>query len=117
MVSGFAALALLNLVNPDALVVRVNVARAEVGLELDADYLSGLSADAVPSLAHAIPTLPAESRCYVRQRLVQTRQWDQATGWRSWNVSRWNARRAAEGLRATEDPVCPTAAGEAESDR
>jgi hypothetical protein len=114
MVSGFAVLALLNFTNPDALVVRVNVARAEAGLELDADYLSGLSADAVPSLAAAIPVLPDEVRCYVRHRLVQTRHWDQATGWRSWNVARWRARRASDGLRATAaDPECPAAPDQA----
>jgi len=116
MVSGFAVLALLNVVNPDRLVVRVNVARAEAGLELDADYLANLSADAVPSLAGAVTALPAESRCYLRQRLVQTRNWDQATGWRVWNVARWRARRAANDLRATSDPECSSVVDEVEGD-
>ena len=51
MVSAFAVLGALNFVNPDAMVVRVNLARAESGQELDVAYLATLSADAAPALA------------------------------------------------------------------
>jgi hypothetical protein len=113
MVSGFAVLALLNFVNPDALVVRANVARAEAGMELDAGYLASLSADAVPSLAGAIPTMPADARCDVLQSLEGSWWWGEASGWRSWNVAGWRARRATEDLRAAPDPACPIPIDEA----
>jgi hypothetical protein len=40
----------MNLLNPDAFIVRQNIARYEGGEALDAAYLGTLSADAVPSL-------------------------------------------------------------------
>ena len=44
----------MNVVNPEALVARQNLARAEVSGRLDAEYLRGLSTDAVAVvLAHA----------------------------------------------------------------
>ena len=68
------------LAQPDALIARVNLARAEAGQELDAAYLSGLSADAVPVLAArdvpaATCTLDVEGA--------------------NWNLARWRALRAA----------------------
>jgi hypothetical protein len=101
MVSGFAVLALLNFVNPDALVVRANVARAEAGMELDAGYLASLSA------------MPADARCDVLQSLEGSWWWGEASGWRSWNVAGWRARRATEDLRAAPDPACPIPIDEA----
>ena len=50
IVSGFALLALLNAMNPDALIARVNLSRADAGKELDVSYLSHLSADAAPTI-------------------------------------------------------------------
>jgi hypothetical protein len=44
----------LNLVNPDAFIVRQNVARYWAAGDLDADYLESLSADAVPALVGVI---------------------------------------------------------------
>jgi hypothetical protein len=109
VVSGFAVLALLNLLNPDALVVRVNVSRAEAGRELDAAYLAELSADAAPALVEARSTLPLDAWCDVRQPLVA--DWGTGgDGWRSWNLARWRARRAVGVLRAAVEPACPAAA-------
>lgn len=56
------AVALLNALNPDALIVRTNLARAESGQNLDAAYLASLSADAVPPLLAALPRLPEADR-------------------------------------------------------
>ena len=52
----------LNVVNPEALVVRHNVAHAERTGRFDADYAVGLSADAVPALAAALPQLDEAAR-------------------------------------------------------
>ena len=42
--------AMMNLANPEAIVVRVNVARATAGETFDAKYHARLSADALPLL-------------------------------------------------------------------
>jgi hypothetical protein len=51
--------ALLNAANPEAMVVRTNVARAVAGQVFDAPYHAKLSADAIPALRVAAPQLPA----------------------------------------------------------
>lgn len=106
MVSGFSVLALLNVINPDAIVVRTNLERARDGRELDVEYLSQLSADAVPSLLAALPDLPAEVRCTLAADV--TREWggEHEDDWRSWNVSRSRARSGARGLDPAADPEC-----------
>ena len=43
--AGFAAVLTLNAINPDAVIARTNVERARHGEELDAYYLTTLSAD------------------------------------------------------------------------
>jgi hypothetical protein len=68
------------LAQPDALIARVNLARADAGEELDVSYLSGLSADAVPVLAS-------------RDVPVGTCSLDVEGA--SWNLARWRALRAA----------------------
>ncbi len=54
VMAGLVLLLGANLVNPEAIVVRHNVARASQGATFDAVYLVGLSPDAVPTLAQAI---------------------------------------------------------------
>ncbi len=51
--------ALLNIANPDALVVRANLARAAAGKSFDAKYHAALSADALPALLNGASVLPA----------------------------------------------------------
>ena len=51
--------ALLNIANPDALVVRANLARATAGKSFDAKYHAALSADALPALLNGASVLPA----------------------------------------------------------
>jgi hypothetical protein len=77
LVLGFAATAALNVINPDALIARVNLSRPHV----DVAYLRSLSDDAVPTLVARRPDLVAGRR--------PARQ-----DWLSWNLSRHNAERA-----------------------
>jgi len=56
-VAGFAAVLAVNAVNPDAVIARTNIERARHGEELDAYYLTTLSADAVPVLVEALPRI------------------------------------------------------------
>lgn len=91
--SGFTLLALLNTVNPDAIIARVNMSRVEVERDLDTQYIQRLSADAAPELLRSLDALSQDDRCVVlestQERLSRTRDRD----WRSWNVARWRARR------------------------
>jgi len=83
--SGLVAIVALNLVNPDALIARVNLDRAAEGKQVDYSYLRTLSADAAPTLAGQVDARAMAS-------LVAC-----DTGWRSWNLSRNRA----------QDVVCP----------
>lgn len=54
VMAGLVLLLGANLVNPEAIVVRHNVARATQGATFDADYLATLSSDAVLTIARAV---------------------------------------------------------------
>ena len=45
----FLAIALLDALNPDAVIVTINAGRAQAEQPLDSDYVASLSADAVPA--------------------------------------------------------------------
>ncbi len=107
VVSGFALLAVLNLINPDALVARVNLARGDAGKELDVSYLSRLSADAAPTIAGSWVQLDSTERCALLH-LVGYRSGRGAHDWRSWSFSRSRARRAVRrsGIDATYAANC-----------
>lgn len=53
----------LNLANPDAVIARVNLRRTVQGARFDAAYAAMLSADALPVLVDALPSLPPDQRC------------------------------------------------------
>ena len=93
LVSGLGVLACLNLVNPDGLVARVNLARGRAGAELDVTYLGRLSADAVPALAAGLADLPLEARCELTRALEARWRRDDPADWRTWNVARSRAVR------------------------
>jgi hypothetical protein len=99
-VAGLAMLAALHLLNPDALIARVNVARMTEGKEFDAAYASTLSADAVPVLVEALPRMAPEAQALIVQQVRE--RWANArpTDWRSWNWARSRAREAAGSARA-----------------
>lgn len=103
LVAGFATVAVLYAVNPDALITRTNVARLQSGddarVHFDARYATSLSADAVPALLAALPTLPEGRRCYFARRLLQRWVPDEHVSVRSWS---WSAARARAEVRAHE---------------
>lgn len=69
VVSGIVGLLALNVANPEAFVVRYNVAATEQTQRLDPEYLVTLSGDAVPALADALPSLDAGAHQIVRAHL------------------------------------------------
>jgi hypothetical protein len=96
--TGFATLAALNIMNPDAVIARTNLARAEAGAELDLEYAARLNADAIPALIARAPALLPEDQCDVFWSAIDRWTPQEAADWRSWNLGRANARRAV--LRA-----------------
>lgn len=100
-------LAGLHVLNPDALIVRANAARAADpgGRPFDATYAVSLSADAVPALLDAWPHVPLEDRCLVVSRL-RADHLDRPEEWRTQSWSRWVAGRAVRAGRANLAP-CP----------
>ena len=71
LVAGIGFLVTLNLLNPDAFIVRQNLARYRSSGDLDAAYLVTLSADAVPELFRALADVQGDEQpvtlpwCYV----------------------------------------------------
>jgi hypothetical protein len=85
-------LLLLNVVNPEALITRLNLAEAHQTNRLDTAYLSSLSDDAVPQLVTALPGLDGTDAVTVRNRLCSARDTD--AGWSGLNLSAQDARAA-----------------------
>lgn len=105
LIAGFFVIAALHLFNPDAFIVRANVAHAaRVNQKLDTNYATSLSADAVPALVKLLPVMKAADArviaAYVLERWSAPPQID----YRAWSLSRgaaWSATRTHESdLRA-----------------
>jgi hypothetical protein len=84
LVSGFAAILAVHVVNPDAWIARVDARRAHP----DVVYLEGLSDDALPTLVHELPRMKPGPRRRLSLLLLDHRH---PHGWRSWNLSRSRA--------------------------
>jgi hypothetical protein len=95
LVSGFAAIFAMNVVNPDALIARTNLDRPR----LDLPYLMNLSDDATPELVKSLPTLEPRLRIELADELASR---PQSSDWRTWN---WSRHRAQQELRkVTPEP-------------
>ncbi len=102
VVAAAACMATLYVMNPDAVIARVNLDRAAAGAEYDGHYLTALSADAVPVLISRMDQLPRAERCRVAERLRQRWAGEREGGWRTWNRSDARARRMVRGLGVVE---------------
>ncbi|MGQ0648113.1 MAG: DUF4153 domain-containing protein [Gemmatimonadaceae bacterium] len=129
VVSGFVVLFTLNLLNPDALVARANLARGDAGRTgaagPDLRYVASLGGDAVPALVSALTApdvavdtaVPAD-RCaaaaILLDRWTGERRARMARTWSQWNMAR---RRATRAVRAREAELqrlaCPNTPDEA----
>ena len=105
LMSGFALLLALNVLNPEAVIVRTNLQRSmspssavpsarqpATASSFDVSYVTYLSADAVPALVEALPRLNLRDRCALAERLVERWVHTGPDDWRSWKLSRWRAR-------------------------
>jgi two-component system sensor histidine kinase BaeS len=91
-------LAAFSFTNPEAWVVRQDVARFYATGKLDTPYLAGLSLNAVPALVEVASTLPPVCAGYVRQDLGaahrELARHPESERWYEWNL------RRARGLAA-----------------
>ncbi len=100
-VAMMAFVAVLDVMNPDAFIVRQNVARYEATGDLDTEYLQTLSPDAVPELAGAVPLLGAPEQAEVRSTLTDFQRWlssHDPEPWQSYNMGRARARWTLAGI-------------------
>lgn len=103
LAAAFLSIAVLHAINPDALIVRANVRNIRAGHAFDADYATSLSADAVPALIAALPSLPPPDRQAIAKRLTQESTAESAD-WRTWSLARALASRAIQANRARLSP-------------
>ncbi|HEV2912175.1 MAG TPA: DUF4173 domain-containing protein [Pyrinomonadaceae bacterium] len=111
LVAAFLMVGALHLVNPDALIVRVNMEHAQAGRSFDAVYVSSLSADFVPAIFEAFPAMSHYERCVIKASLLRRSRELGTPDWRSWNRSRSVALRLIEenmgGLLEVSCPQTP----------
>jgi hypothetical protein len=103
MAGGLACIAALHVLNPHALIARVNISRAAAGAEYDGRYLTTLSADAVPVLVGRLPALPEGEHCRVAAMLQERWSGERPGGWRTWNLGDARARRLVATLSPPGD--------------
>jgi Domain of unknown function (DUF4153) len=123
--SGFAVLLALNVLNPDALVARANLARGgaarRAAAGADPRYVASLGGDAVPVLVSALTTpavaadlATAADRCAAARTLLARwtgeRRARTAGRWPQWNAARSAAMRAVDAREAElRQLACPAA--------
>jgi len=99
LVSGLATVAVLLMVNPDAIAARTNVARipsTDAPFQFDVAYATSLSGDAAPLLIDALPALPGDVQCRLARRMLRRWPPDRERSIRNWN---WSAARASDVVR------------------
>lgn len=98
--AGLVAVLALNVVNPEAVVVRRNMALAEETGRFDPEYVSWLSDDAVPEMVRTLGRLPVTAQANLLSDIC-SHPARTTRGWAAWNA----AHRAADRARRQ---VCPT---------
>jgi hypothetical protein len=102
LASGLVTVALLFVINPDAIIARTNVARmrsAAAPVRFDVAYATSLSADAVPVLIDALPALPRDVQCLLARHMLRRWPPDRDRSIRNWSSS---AARAGDAVREHE---------------
>jgi len=99
LMTGLAAIALLHIANPDAYIARTNLARMHTGRGPDMEYLSSLSADAIPTVVAALVAPGGDpsqrNRRAAAMLFARIDHLDQRD-WRTWNWGRMQAKVALD---------------------
>jgi hypothetical protein len=106
MVAGFLLVATLQVLNPDALIARTNMARSCAGHTFDARYVGRLSADAVPELVAGLPTMNPVDRRTLAKAMLESWTPPEKPDWRSWTLSRAQAWQAVSANMPTLRAAC-----------
>lgn len=99
LAAGLCIVGLLHVLNPDRFIVETNSTLVTPGRLFDAEYVSSLSADAVPTLIDALPEMSIADRGVIAARLLERWSSPEHTDWRTWNWARAEAWRAVESNR------------------
>ena len=94
LVTALMAIGCLHLMDPDAFIVRSNMAFARAGHSFDAAYALSLSDDAVPELVKGLPDLRPDEQGKVARTLLWSIPRRSSRDWRSWNAGSAAAARA-----------------------
>ena len=95
VMAAYAFLLLLNAVNPDALVARVNIRRFATTGAFDAPQAARLGAEAVPALLDSINSFPPADRDVLARSFLARYDTQRAgRGWKSWNAALGEAEQA-----------------------
>src|SRR5688572_13160969 len=108
--SAFFILGATHVLNPDAFIVRTNIALMQQGREFDAKYNSRLSDDATPILIASFEAYSADDAQEVLQILEERRCRESGGGdLRSFNLSRYSAGESLRsvGLERLPEDGCP----------
>lgn len=96
VVTGFAAIFSLQVINPDDLIVRTNTELAKSGKSFDVDYAAKLSEDAVPAIIDALPLLNDVDQKKIFDSVIAPKLASQKSDWRTWSWSRHQAGKILE---------------------
>jgi hypothetical protein len=95
--SAFVVLGATHFLNPDAFIVRTNVALMQQGREFDAFYNSRLSDDAIPVLIDSFHSLgEADQETILKELIERYCQKQENFDLRTWNLTRSNASKSLE---------------------
>jgi hypothetical protein len=95
-VTALGAVVAVNAINPDALIVRLNLGRHTESSTADVSYLIRLSADAAPELVRGMDSHGA-ARADLLRSFAYRLAYEAGTTWPEWNLGHWRARRALQG--------------------
>jgi hypothetical protein len=96
ILAGFVMIVVLNVMNPDNVILTSNLRRMETGAKFDATYVRRLSADAVPTLTYVFPQLSPADQEEIGDYLFAAWLPPNARDWRSFSISRTVAWRAVQ---------------------
>jgi hypothetical protein len=97
LLTGYAATFTVIAMNPDAMIARINLTRAQEGKPLDMEYISQLGADAVPALVKGLPALKPVDRVVVTSFLAKRKVELDTRPRRTWTLGLQGARTALKG--------------------
>ncbi len=94
--AGVVMVLCLNVLNPDAVIMKINLDRAMQGLTYNGDTLKYLQSDAIPVAMEAFPDLRPKEQQLILEGLKNYREEHNLEGWRDWNYAKQVASKFFE---------------------